>query len=102
MRIWNLKAGDPLALTLAADARLGPTDYCNDQIWEITLSGGDPPSLAVQTTLGLRARSLRLFPRFTENDETACDPASFSSPPAVRQFFPNYASISFMPLADIA
>ena len=60
MRKWNLKAGDPLALNLAADARLGPTDYFDDQIWELRIGGGDPPALALQTTFGLRARSMRV------------------------------------------
>jgi hypothetical protein len=40
MRAWDLAAGDPLALRLAADARLGPVDYADDQIWELALSGG--------------------------------------------------------------
>ncbi len=61
---WNLAAGDPLSLTLAADARLTTTDYTNDQIWELSLGGGEPAALALQTTYGLRAHWMRLFPRF--------------------------------------
>jgi hypothetical protein len=101
MREWNLKKGDPLSLTLAADARLGPTDYCNDQIWELTLGGGEPPALALQTTFGLRARSLRLFPRFTENDENISDPSAFSTPPAIRHFFPNSLTVAFFPFPNL-
>lgn len=67
MRNWNLGPGDPLQLTIAADARLTPTDYTNDHIWELDLSGGDPSALALRTTFGLRARLMRLFPRFSEN-----------------------------------
>jgi hypothetical protein len=101
MREWNLKAGDPLTLTIAADARLGPTDYLDDQIWELSLKGGEPPVLALQTTFGLRARSLRLFPRFTLNDQTRSDPDSFERQPVVHRFYPNYIALSFSPFKNI-
>jgi hypothetical protein len=101
MREWHLKAGDPLSLTLSADARMGPTDYFNDQIWEISLNGGEPPALAIQTTYGLRANNLRLFPRFYEGDLDRCDPTTFTSPPAVRRFFPNFTEITFSPFENI-
>ena len=65
MRDWTLGAGDPLALTLAADFRLSTPDYSNDHIWDLELGGGDPSALALRTTYGLRARSMRIFPRFT-------------------------------------
>jgi hypothetical protein len=101
MREWNLKAGDPLTLSLAADARLGSPDYLDDQIWELSLRGGEPPALALQTTFGLRARSLRLFPRFTLDDQTRSDPDQFERPPVVHRFYPNYIELSFSPFIDI-
>ncbi len=101
MREWNLKPGDPLLLVLATDARLGPTDYTNDQIWELSLEGGEPPALALQTTLGLRARSLRIFPRFTIEDLTITDPADFAKPPVIHHFYPNFISLIFSPFSDI-
>jgi hypothetical protein len=101
MREWNLKAGDPLTLSIAADARLGSTDYMDDQIWELSLRGGEPPALALQTTFGLRARSLRLFPRFTLDDQTRSDPDHFERPPVVHRFYPNYIELSFSPFTDI-
>ena len=101
MREWNLKSGDPLELTLAADARLTQTDYNDDQIWELRLGGGEPPALALQTTFGLRARSLRLFPRFTEGDTSQTDPVTFPRPPVVHQFFPNYIKVQFTPFPDL-
>ncbi|HLB50317.1 MAG TPA: hypothetical protein VJL59_25115, partial [Anaerolineales bacterium] len=66
MRDWKLTQADPLALRLAADVRFGPTDYADDQIWELTLAGGDPAALALRTTYGLRAREMRIFPIFRE------------------------------------
>ncbi len=101
MRTWNLKSDDPLSLTLSADARLGPTDYLNDHIWDLALAGGDPPAIAIQTTFGLRALSFRLFPRFIEAGTTLSDPDSFNRPPVVQQFCPNYVRLLFSPFADI-
>ena len=69
MQTWNLGAGDPLSLTLAADARLTSTNYTDDQIWELSLGGGEPAALALQTTYGLRAHWMRLFPRFVRGDQ---------------------------------
>jgi hypothetical protein len=101
MREWQLKAGDPLALTLASDVRLGPTDYFDDQIWELSLKGGDPPALALQTSYGLRARSMRIFPRFSLGETVQSDPAAFAQPPVVRQIFPNFILLTFAPFPDI-
>lgn len=101
MRIFNLKAGTPIYLTQAADARLGQTSYIDDQIWELCLDGGDPPALALQTTYGLRARSMRLFPRFGEGFSTVTDPGEFHVPPVVRAIYPNFLEMVFTPLRGI-
>jgi hypothetical protein len=102
MRDWFLTQDDPLALRLAADVRLGQTDYGDDQSWELTLAGGEPPALALRTTYGLRARDMRLFPIFSEGDRTINDPAEFVFTPAVRAFYPNYLRVTFEPLDAIA
>src|SRR3989304_4765385 len=83
MRDWKLTQADPLALRLAADARFGPTDYADDQIWELALAGGDPPAMALRTTYGLRARDMRLFPGFREGETVIPDPhpVAGQSPP---------------------
>lgn len=101
MREWNLKSGDPLSLVIAADARLGATDYLDDHIWELSLGGGDPPALAVHTTFGLRARNFRIFPRFSIQENTITDPATFPNPPVVRRFYPNFLELQFSPFQDI-
>jgi len=101
MKTWNLKSGDPGSFSIAADVRFGKTDYLNDHIWECKLVGGEPPTLAVQTTFGLRARSLKLFPRFVEGDSAIVDPGNFSTPPGVQRFHPNYLSVKFSPLIGI-
>ena len=101
MRTWNLGPGDPLQLTIAADARLTSPDYVNDHIWELDLSGGDPSALALRTTFGLRARLMRIFPRFTENGKAISDPAEFAAPPCVRSFYPNFLSVTFSPFTGV-
>ena len=101
MRTWNLAAGDPLCLNLAADARLGKVDYANDHIWKIAWQNGAPTAVAIETTFGLRARSFRIFPRFSEADRIYTDPAEFASPPKVQQSFPNYISLHFTPIPGI-
>jgi hypothetical protein len=101
MRDWKLTPTDPLYLTLASDARLVPTDYCNDQIWEVAIGGGEPSGIAVQTTFGLRARSFRMFPMFSENDGTICTPSEFNNPPQLKEFYPNFLSLIYSPFSEL-
>ena len=101
MRDWNLAPGDPLALTLAADFRLCRPDYVNDQIWELETGGGDPPALALHTTYGLRARLMRIFPRFTLGTQAVTDPAHFFQPLRLRRFYPNFLLLDFSPFPGV-
>ena len=101
MQTWNLDLHDPLQLTLAADARLSHPDYTHDTIWELQLSSGEPHALALYTTYGLRARSMRLFPLFYRENRPLSDPAAFRQPPQFTRLFPNYLSAHFSPYGDI-
>lgn len=101
MREWNLGPGDPLCLTLSADARLGGADYLNDHTWELEIGNGQPPALALRTSFGLRARSMRIFPRFGEGRQIATHPSEFPSPPRLRSFAPNFLALDFSPLDEL-
>jgi hypothetical protein len=101
MREWKLDKNNPIYMTLAVDARLSIPDYCNDQIWEFHLSGGDPAAITLQTTYGLRARSMRIFPRFIEGDTTRSDPEEFASQPVIQCFYPNFLEVMYAPFQDI-
>src|SRR5574342_895873 len=101
MRDWSLAPGDPLYLTLAADARLSIPDYLNDHIWELALGGGEPSALALRTTFGLRAKSMRLFFRFSEANKAVSDPAAFVLLPTIRRFYPNFLVVEYSPLPSI-
>ena len=101
MRDWSLAPGDPLCLTLAADARLSIPDYLNDHIWELIIGGGEPPALSLQTTYGLRAKAMRVFLRFSENGKSISDPSAFALPPTIRRFYPNFLILDYSPLKNI-
>jgi hypothetical protein len=101
MRDWSLASGDPLYLTLAADSRLSYPDYINDHIWELSLGGGEPPALSLRTTFGLRAKAMRIFPRFSENGTSVSNPSDFSLPVTIRRFYPNFHIIDYSPLPHI-
>ncbi len=101
MREWNIAPGSPLILTLAADSRLVPTDYSNDQIWQLSFQRGDPPAVSLYTTYGLRARSMRMFPRFFLDDMERVDPVEYEQGPVLRLFYPNYMRLEFSPFSII-
>jgi hypothetical protein len=98
MRDWSLHLGDPLYLSLAADARLCQPDYLNDHIWEVELGAADPAFVSLYTTFGLRARSMRLYLRFTENNVSVTDPNTFVVKPSLRRFHSNFLTLDFVPL----
>lgn len=101
MRSWNLAVDAPLCLNLVADARLSSPDYANDQVWELSLKEGEPPSLALQTTYGLRAHSMRLFPRFLFDNLVITDPSKFYRQPQLARFFPGYLKVLFAPTSAL-
>jgi len=101
MRNWNFSPDQRLTLILAADARLCPTDYTNDQIWQLNFGRSDPPAISLETTFGLRARLCRIFPRFIYNGQVVSDPAHFSHSITIHKYYPNYIYISFKPFSSI-
>ena len=98
---WNFTPDHPITLTLSSDARLGPTNYVNDQIWELNLGNSEPPAISLQTTFGLRARFCRIFPRFIFNGQVVNNPAQFYLPITIHQYYPNYINLSFKPFSCI-
>jgi hypothetical protein len=81
--------------------RLSAPDYVNDHIWEMELGSGDPPALSLRTTYGLRARSIRIFPRVTEDGTTIVDVSEFATPPVIRQCYPNFLELTFSPFEGL-
>ncbi len=97
MRTWSIPASAPVSLSLAADARSSATDYADDQIWELGLEGGNPPALAIQTSYGRRAHSMRIFVAVSIEGRGLSDPGGFPSPVSVVRLAPNYLQIDFSP-----
>lgn len=90
-----------MPIILAADARFGPTDYVDDQIWELQVSTGDPPGLSIQTTYGLRARGMSLFLGFVRAGTSLTDPRAFDVPPQLEAVLPNYARVALAPWPEV-
>ncbi len=101
MKTWALTANDPGSYTIASDARCIPTSFTNDQIWELTLDGGDPAAVAVQTTYGLRVRNLRIFPRFVEGDTAIINPNDFAKAPIIERAYPNLIVTTLEPFEGL-
>jgi hypothetical protein len=101
MREWKLGIDDPYLLVIAADARLTNPIYADDQIWRLNLHGGEPRALALETTYGLRARLMRIFPEFRIGDRGVTDPSLFAKAPIIQYFFANYIATSFRPFSDL-
>lgn len=101
VRDWNLSVSDPLSLRIAADARLTTPNYLDDHIWELRLAGGEPEALALETSYGLRARSMRIFPGFRLGDDTLLAPAHYHQPPRLHTVLPNYLRLSCAPFAGV-
>ena len=101
MRDWRLGSDRLPSLVLAADARFCTPNYVDDQIWELNLSSGEPPALSLRTTYGLRARTMRLFPRFSEGDLSVSDPEKFDRPPSLHRFYPNFALVDCSPFEGL-
>lgn len=88
-------------MTLAADSRLAQLDYTNDQIWELRIGSGEPAALVLQTSYGLRARSMRVFPQFVESHQLVANPRDFETAPVITHFAPNYMRLTFEPFLGI-
>lgn len=101
MRDWDLPISQLNPITLANDVRFGSTDYTNDQIWELTTTGGEPPGLSLRTTFGLRAGKFRLFPQFSDGNQIISNPDQFDTPPVVHRIYPNLVLVSYAPFPSI-
>ena len=88
-------------VVLAADARCGSTDYVDDQIWELQLTG-EPKAFLLHTSMGLRVGDLRIFPVFHYDDQEIQDPLSLKHPPRPIKIFPNYIHLECSPFEHLS
>ena len=86
---------------IAADQRCCEVSPENDAIWELDTSRGEPPALALQTTYGLRAYGMRIFPRYIFNKIPVSDPRAFTLHPCVKFSAPNFMELGYSPIHSI-
>ena len=94
MRDWHLTADSPLSIRLAADPRLGRTDYADDQSWELAFGGPDEPAFALQTRYGGRAGLARIVPMWVLDGRAVYESMGYAERPVLVRFAPNYARIT--------
>jgi len=88
-------------IRIAADARFSNTNFVDDQIWELNLSGGDPDASAVSTSYGRRTQSVRLFHAYILGDETVTSPQQYQEQPRITACFPSYVQTSSFPFVSV-
>lgn len=86
---------------LSPDFRCSPIDHTDDTTWRLNLGGSLVPALQVETTFGLRAFWLRIFPRFVTEGAIWTNPQGFTQPPRQLAAYPNYYALRCMPLPGI-
>ncbi len=101
MRNWQLSAGDPLALRLAADARQFHTDYTDDQIWKLVMGEGQSPALALETRYGGRCGLARLVPMWVIDGQVVYEAAVLESGPILHSFTPGYVRLTLQPVPGL-
>ncbi len=97
MRDWQLGSGSPLALRLSADVRTGPTNYADDQIWELVMA----PALALQTQYGGRTERVRIAPIWEVGTRRIAEVQGYAKRPVVRAFVPNYLRVTASPVLNL-
>ncbi len=91
MTRWQLTPQSPLALQLAADARTSPTDYFDDQVWELALGSQGNPALVLQTSYGGRVGLASLLPIWRIDNRPVYEYQAYAQPPVITAFAPGYA-----------
>jgi len=89
-------------IVLAADARLSQPDYANDISWMVLLGNGQTYPFSINTTFGLRARSMQMFLRLVDA-ETGPNQTFLPQSQDLRiiRNYPNYLELLYNPLPEI-
>ena len=101
MRGLSFNRNEPKAFILAVDGAFAAFDPDNDQVWALNLESTHAYPFCLQTTFGLRARSMRLFPRIRINQEHYHDSSRFHCRPTVIQYAPDTLRIECYPIESL-
>lgn len=91
----------PGRFTLAADARFSQPDYANDICWELSCRKGDPAPFSLNTTFGLRALSMRMFPRLVSAELGTPHGAQPDLNLRILRCYSNYLRLACEPLEGV-
>ena len=95
MQSTALIANDPIGLIFAADLRSQSIQPVIDAVWQLSLDPQKP--LQIETNLGLKVRSLKIFPVFQIDNRPTSQINDFFSKPIIESWLPDYFSIAFRP-----
>jgi len=98
MRQLTFHPNGPKSFILAQDGAFSPFQPENDQVWELNLQGTDELPFCLQTTYGLRATLMRIFPSVIIENRRYCNQGKFHSPPTVMCYTPDSLRITCSPI----
>lgn len=101
LREWDISPASPVALQLAADARLNRTSYTNDQTWDVRIGRGDTPAIALHTKYGFRVGLASLVPMWLHDGRIIYQAQTYHRPSAITHFAPNYIAANAKILSSI-
>jgi hypothetical protein len=101
MRALSFNRNGPRSFILAVDCAFAALNPQNDQVWSVNLDRTHVYPLCLQTTYGLRARSMRIFPQIRINNKRCSDPHTYQSPPEVTHYSPDTLRVECSPLEQM-
>ncbi|MBN1231040.1 MAG: hypothetical protein JXA19_04170 [Anaerolineales bacterium] len=90
-----------MVFPLSADLRFCQINPENDQVWSLIVRQEEKPQLLLETTFGLRAKSMHIFPEFKIYRGVSTENSGFIKPPIISDFYSNYIKTVFSPLSGI-
>ncbi|MGB4595785.1 MAG: hypothetical protein WBI14_07745 [Anaerolineaceae bacterium] len=86
---------DPISLIFAADLSSQVDQPVVDAVWQLSLNPQKP--LQIETNLGLKVRSLIIYPSFQIDNRQVSQISTFFSKPIIESWLPDYYAITFRP-----
>lgn len=102
MRALSLNRNEPRSFILAVDCAFAAFNPQHDQVWSLSLDCAHVFPFCLQTTYGLRARSMRIFPQIRINHKNYNDPHDFRSLPEVTCCSPDTYIVECSPLEGLS
>lgn len=98
----SLTSAGPQSFFLVSDGLFSSYQPENDQVWELNLQGTEAYPFCLQTTYGLRARSMRLFPNIRIDNKPNNNPRGFHRPTTVTSYSPDTLHVICQPSLGIS